>query len=711
MSFVALGIEHFVNPLNGKPVANGFVYVGEPDTDPTVVVNQKTIQLRKEDGTLVATSQPVQLGAAGVPLYNNSPVQIIVDGDYSLTIQDSFASQLYYVDSSIKLVDFATLEQFIGELKTTATLAYDNYAGLRATTGVDNRSVSVTSRTTLGDGGGGVFFWNSSNLSTEVSADPQEGIYVAPTSGPTGASGAWVRLFDGPVSVKWFGALGNDAADDTAAIQAALSFVASSITGVRSIWFPYGTYLITSQLDITSSSTEIYGDSSKASTIKIKDNSAAFTKSMLAIEPGLNHIHIHDLGFNGNNATNTNACSGIYGAYNNYVVIHDCYFTLTSQDGILLGASTTANEFFSIHDNTFYDIGWRPVEVMYGVFGRIVNNSIKTCASHGIAITEGSDAGLYPTQRTLIHGNTIDRAGAPTFILVGGVEEGFLIALGAGSLDITISDNVCYDNRKAADDGIGLIESGTYPHARIVIADNQVFFAGGYGIDATNDCVCTGNVITNPGTSGIHVGQDSGGMTNNTIIANNRIIGACYKTKALAGSQAGILIRSGVALSTHVNLIIANNIVAGSTVECDYGLWLNTTLSTMDDIQVHGNNFAGVLTKSIFITGTNISNFIAKDNILKGFGFSLLDNIATPSVIESDRFYSIGSTRITNLTGGYDGKIITIMSSSTRTVSGTGAYIYLVGRVDFEMTAYDTLVLARRADDIWYEVSRSVISL
>ncbi len=39
----------------------------------------------------------------------------------------------------------------------------------------------------------GMFVFDASNLSTFVTADPLQGVYVAPASAPTGASGAWVR--------------------------------------------------------------------------------------------------------------------------------------------------------------------------------------------------------------------------------------------------------------------------------------------------------------------------------------------------------------------------------------------------------------------------------------------------------------------------------------------------------------------------------------
>lgn len=39
----------------------------------------------------------------------------------------------------------------------------------------------------------GLFDWVAGNQSAEVTLDPQQGVYIAPTSDPTGASGAWVR--------------------------------------------------------------------------------------------------------------------------------------------------------------------------------------------------------------------------------------------------------------------------------------------------------------------------------------------------------------------------------------------------------------------------------------------------------------------------------------------------------------------------------------
>jgi hypothetical protein len=57
----------------------------------------------------------------------------------------------------------------------------------------------------------GLFLFDSSDLSAAVAADVQRAIYIAPTADLTGASGAWVRKFDGPVNPAWFGIVEGDA--------------------------------------------------------------------------------------------------------------------------------------------------------------------------------------------------------------------------------------------------------------------------------------------------------------------------------------------------------------------------------------------------------------------------------------------------------------------------------------------------------------------
>ena len=95
---------------------------------------------------------------------------------------------------------------------------------------------------TPGDGAGGTFAWNGTIESGDNIITVQ----------PTGvAVGAWVRVFDGAVNVKWGGAYGDGIHDDTAAIQAVLNVSlptpqrpAVGFAGIT-IFCPAGSYLLT----------------------------------------------------------------------------------------------------------------------------------------------------------------------------------------------------------------------------------------------------------------------------------------------------------------------------------------------------------------------------------------------------------------------------------------------------------------------------------
>lgn len=93
-------------------------------------------------------------------------------------------------------------------------------------------SVDVTRNTVAlltESGRQGWFQWDGSNLSTKVTADPSQAVYVPPSTNTTGASGCWVRVggAKGPLYLTWFGAVGDLITDDTAPIQRGLNLAYS----------------------------------------------------------------------------------------------------------------------------------------------------------------------------------------------------------------------------------------------------------------------------------------------------------------------------------------------------------------------------------------------------------------------------------------------------------------------------------------------------
>ena len=81
----------------------------------------------------------------------------------------------------------------------------------------------------------GLFLFEAGNQSAKVAADVRQGLFVAPSSDPSGASGAWVRQYDGAANVAWWGAVADDngvtGTDNFAAINGALDTLAAIAVG------------------------------------------------------------------------------------------------------------------------------------------------------------------------------------------------------------------------------------------------------------------------------------------------------------------------------------------------------------------------------------------------------------------------------------------------------------------------------------------------
>ena len=78
----------------------------------------------------------------------------------------------------------------------------------------------------------GWFSFDSADHSAHVTADTEQGVYIAPSSDTTGATGAWVRQFTGPLDIRWFGGVADGATDNAPALSGAAK-VAALTKGAR----------------------------------------------------------------------------------------------------------------------------------------------------------------------------------------------------------------------------------------------------------------------------------------------------------------------------------------------------------------------------------------------------------------------------------------------------------------------------------------------
>ena len=102
----------------------------------------------------------------------------------------------------------------------------------------------------------GEWRWVPGDQSAYVSADPEQGIWVAPALVPSGAVGAWKRVYDGAIDPIWFGGR------TSAAVNAALAYCRA--TGEKNI-VATGNYTCTASIIHRGNDTQgVFFDASKA---------------------------------------------------------------------------------------------------------------------------------------------------------------------------------------------------------------------------------------------------------------------------------------------------------------------------------------------------------------------------------------------------------------------------------------------------------------
>lgn len=179
--------------------------------------------------------------------------------------------------------------------------------------------VSVTSRAKLAtlvppfavsaylreSGREGTFVFDPSDLSAEVASDPYQGVYVAPSSDPTGASGAWVRpTVNGIIMASWFGLGGSD--------NAARINSAQSLSIARAILLPEGTTLLEKAVVLYSNRT-LAGAGEGITILKLASGyvvSPANYNAVVSSFSGSVNVTVRDLSLDGSKINTTGSSSG-----------------------------------------------------------------------------------------------------------------------------------------------------------------------------------------------------------------------------------------------------------------------------------------------------------------------------------------------------------------------------------------------------------------
>lgn len=93
--------EYYPDPVVGRPIFNGKIYIGQPDLDPQIEANQiQVYALQEAGGNPVEIAQPIATNSGGVPVDsdgNTITLQISdTQGDHSIKVLDKQENQEYY---------------------------------------------------------------------------------------------------------------------------------------------------------------------------------------------------------------------------------------------------------------------------------------------------------------------------------------------------------------------------------------------------------------------------------------------------------------------------------------------------------------------------------------------------------------------------------------------------------------------------------------
>lgn len=85
-----------------KANANGKIYIGKIDTDPTQSENQIQVYLENEDGSHVPVAQPLIINAGGYPVYNGQIAKFVTIEGHSMAIYNAYGAQEFYYPNVLK---------------------------------------------------------------------------------------------------------------------------------------------------------------------------------------------------------------------------------------------------------------------------------------------------------------------------------------------------------------------------------------------------------------------------------------------------------------------------------------------------------------------------------------------------------------------------------------------------------------------------------
>ena len=528
------------------------------------------------------------------------------------------------------------------------------------------------------------------------------------------------------VSVKDFGAVGDGVADDTAAIQAAINYVATKGTVVASksgiggtVFVPSGTYKVSSQLTIKTSGIVIVGEGPTCSALLLADETedllvfssdTAFTGG---VSGRLGGVGVKDLRLHINNSSITAArtCVGItFDRCGTGSFVQNCYIQNFNR-GLLLKACEKGNFYSNLNITSGSGSATGPIADSAG----IVITTREVASTDALGTLDPTD-GLYYAQCTSQYLSDIQMSDNNW-----GFKDG-LVVNGIDGLYITNCHFGFATNAIIHAYGLHPNQPILNTHIVGVFADDSNTLGAGleqtnYGIlindplsknTAIADFTFTGGEINGCELAGIYL--DSPGLKRFTV-NSTRITGA--KVNSIQVLQGEDLLFDSLAVQNNTpatgsyTLIQGGTNVAFSNISCSGGAAKGFNVQSGTDLSFTNCRCYDATADSFIVGGTltnprftncrsDRSNTVASDSTI----------ILNP---EFSTFYITGTTNILNIdsggvsSGAWAEREVTLIFDDALTVQQSGGNMGL--RSDFVTTAGSALTLVY-VNGAWREKSR-----
>ncbi len=552
----------------------------------------------------------------GVPSSDNDAVRLVDLSDSDATGSASAQLRADLLSES---------DNYGVDLVGNATRRVDTYAELVALTSQDaNDIIILGGGVSVGDGGGGILRWDSSDLSTEVTADTLSGIYVAPSADTTGASGAWVRQHDGTINALWFGAVGDGITEDADALQAWLTAAEGKIA-----YLPPGQYKVVDGITTDADDTHIRGYGAEI----------LYTAT---------ETYYHCIRMQGSNIS----IHGVTISCDSGLVRDDTGFAIS------LGLDTTKSYNATVRDCRFNDIASASVWVTNVDHVKLENNYVYRSKADGLHCSDGC---YYPT----IKNNFVYYPGDDAIAIVNDVAGVPYVG------SFLISGNVVLGGTYVAphgSHGVSLVGA-----MRGIVSNNfiQGTLSPGIGLwkwtgptQESEDISITGNRLVNcateVGLGDLGVGIDIG-YAASVSITDNVITNMQYD----AGADTGcILVADGAAVS-----IRSNNLYDNST----YGV----RATAGNTLSIVGNAFGFSTITPIQVDGTAVNCSVVGNTFNDNTSTYDIDVTVTSELVVTGN----ASQKAMNISGGVEYIESMAVYTTTPTVTSTVGTITTVSAV------------------------------